>query len=182
MLKEALVEHCSPTLAGIKTGNIFTVENRKEEINSEIRELNGVLTPKGLRLVPIKETEKTTLIYLYRPNRLKKDLSNPEATKILKDKGYACDNCGCCLVQLVDHLKNDKSFPHEIGLFLGYPPSDVVGFMNSPCKGVKCTGCWKAYGNEEEAKRTFESYKRCKAVYRREIKMGRPLEKLIVNE
>lgn len=181
MLKEVMIEHCAPTLAGIKTGNLFTIRGEKEELDAEIRELNGVLTRKGLRLIPIRKGKDKTLVYLYRPDHLERDLNTPEAEEILEKKGYPCGNPNCCIVELVKHLRSDSEFPHEIGLFLGYPPSDVKGFMKSSCEGVKCSGCWKVYGNEREAKKTFERYDRCTSIYRKEAGRGKPLEELIVN-
>ena len=74
MIREALVEYCAPTLAGIKTGNMFIVKNGGTNIDSEIRELNWMLTRRGLRLLPIRRTNQTTLVYLFRPEQLKKDL------------------------------------------------------------------------------------------------------------
>jgi hypothetical protein len=52
--------------------------------------------------------------------------------------------------------------------------------MEDTRRGVKCTGCWKAYGNEEEAKRTFRKYRKCTEVYRREFSKGRSLLQLTV--
>lgn len=46
------------------------------------------------------------------------------------------------------HLMEARGL-NEVGLFLGYPPEDVRCFMNDSRRGVKCTGCWKAYGDEE---------------------------------
>ena len=181
MIKKALVEYCAPTLAGIKTGNIFSVRVDPVRVNDEIRKLNKILVDKGLRLVPIRCKEDRTLIYLYRPDRLERDLNDPGAEEILREKGYPCGNSDCCLVELVKHLKNDASFPHEIGLFLGYPPSDVKRFMEDPYRGVKCVGCWKAYSNECEAQRIFDKYKQCTAVYNKESECGKPLEALIVD-
>ena len=181
MIRKALVEYCAPTLAGIKTGNIFSMKNGLVDITDEIRKLNRILNGKGLRLVPLRRTDKSTLIYLYRPDRLREDLKAPEALEILEKKGYPCGNSDCCLVELVKHLKTDKAFPHEIGLFLSYPPSDVKKFMENPCKGVKCVGCWKAYSNEGEAKKIFEQYKKCSDIYNRESQRGKPLEALIVD-
>ena len=181
MLKDVMIEHGAPTLAGIKTGNIFSLQTEDEDIDGEIRELNRVLTKKGLRLIPVKRTGEKTLVYLYRPDYLKRDLSAPEAEEILEEKGYPCGNANCCIVELIRHLVGDETFPHEIGLFLGYPPADVRGFMNSPCDGVKCAGCWKVYGNETEARKTFDRYDKCTSVYRREARRGRSLEKMIVD-
>lgn len=182
MFTRELIEHCAPTLAGIKTGNIFSVRKGKCDISEEIRKLNKILVKKGLRMVPIKNGLKHTLIYIYRPRRLKKDLCKKEAAAILADKGYTTDSCECALAQLVKRLASDEEFPHEIGLFLGYPPSDVKAFMNSPCDGVKCCGCWKAYSNECEARRIFDEYKKCSKSYIFQIKSGKSLESLIVDE
>ncbi|MBQ9279298.1 MAG: DUF3793 family protein [Lachnospiraceae bacterium] len=176
-----VVKHCSPTLAGLKTGSLFSVSGEsRETINNDLRALNEVLRKKGLRIIPLRYTNKYVLIYLYRFKRLKEDLMRPETRKILCNKGYNCSNPDMCVAQLVEHLKNDKDFPHEIGLFLGYPEKDVKGFMKNPDEGVMCMGCWKVYGDVEEAKRTFQIFNRCTEWYCHAINHGRTLEQLIV--
>ncbi len=181
MLIKTLVEYCAPTLAGLKTGNIFSVKNGLYDIDEEIRSLNSILVGRGLRLMPLRKKKESTMIYLYRPERLKEDLKDPAAAKILRDKGYSFRDPESCLAELAGHLKIDAVFPHEIGLFLGYPPYDVKKFMEDPFKGVKCVGCWKSYGNECEAEKTFDKYKKCTAIYNKQIECGRPLEALIVD-
>ncbi|MCR5594648.1 MAG: DUF3793 family protein [Lachnospiraceae bacterium] len=177
-----IVEHCSPTLAGLKTGSLFSVKNRElNDPTGELRDLNRLLTPKGLRAVPVRKTESHTLIYVYRPDRLDKDLNCPLARNILKKKGYICGNADRCVVQLIRRLTDDKDFPHEIGLFLGYPPSDVEGFMKDPDNGVKCIGFWKVYTNREKAEKTFAKFRKCTEVYCKELAGGRPLAQLIVS-
>ena len=75
-----IIENCSPTLAGIKTGNIFTIDKSLiSDIKEELCELNRIFIDKGLRAIPLKITEKSVLIYLYRPEKLKADLSYEEA-------------------------------------------------------------------------------------------------------
>lgn len=181
MPDQYIVEHCSPTLAGLKTGNLFSVRHKKdEEFIREIRELNGLLRDKGLRAIPVRRTAEYALIYLYRPDFLEKDLRSLEAVQILREKGYDCGSAEHCLTQLIERLKADGSFPHEIGLFLGYPPVDVKGFMKSPNQGVKCTGCWKVYGDREQAEKTFAGYRRCTEAYRRQLAAGKTLGQLIV--
>jgi len=181
MIEKELVKLCAPTLAGIKTANLFSIKNDYSELLDEVRRLNQILTKKGLRLIPVKKTDKNILLYLYRPEQLKQDLSDPEAINILEEKGYPCSNPDCCLVNLIMHLKKDKDFPHEIGLFLGYPPTDVKGFIKSPCEGVKCSGCWKVYGNVCEVKKIFASYKKCTKLYCNAIQKGKRFEDLIVD-
>lgn len=45
---------------------------------------------------------------------------------------------------------NTKNFPHEIGIFLGYPLDDVIGFIEH--KPYYLVGDWKVYQNVNEAK------------------------------
>lgn len=54
-------------------------------------------------------------------------------------------------------FKGDESgeFPHEVGLFLSYPPEDVKGFIAHRANDFKCAGLWKVYGNEEKARSLF---------------------------
>ena len=181
MSEELIIEHCSPTLAGIKAGSMFSVSVTEDtDINNEVRELNKILRGKGLRVIPLKKTSRYALIYLYRPAHLKKDLNDPQALSILKKMGYEPQNPECCIVKLVRHLKSDEAFPHEIGLFLGYPPSDVECFMKHPCQGVKCCGCWKAFSEPEKAKKMFARFRKCTQVYHEMNKNGKSLAQLAV--
>ena len=77
-------------------------------------------------------------------------------------------------------MARTAEFPHEIGLFLGYPPEDVKGFMRDPLHGYKYIGCWKVYGDVERARKMFDRYTRCTDIYRRCLTRGTPLDRLIV--
>ncbi|MBO6149147.1 MAG: DUF3793 family protein [Lachnospiraceae bacterium] len=177
-----VVEHSSPTLAGIKTGSLFQLLMDGGSVEDEFRELNRTLVGKGLRAVPVQRPGSPILVYLYRPCRLCRDLDRPVSRRILERKGYDCRNADRCVAQLVRHFTEDSTFPHEVGLFLGYPPEDVEKFMENPRCGVKCVGCWKAYGNEDKARRIFLKYRKCTETYRKRVEGGKTLKQLIVEE
>ena len=59
-------------------------------------------------------------------------------------------------------LKDAKSFPHEIGVFLGYPLADVLGFIENCGKNCLACGCWKVYSDLCFALQTFQRYDKCK--------------------
>ena len=180
MPDELIIHHCSPTLAGLKTGNLFaTLFDCRETMIKDIKSTNQRIREKGLRVIPISRGGNKYLIYIFRPDRLKQDLSAPEAVEILLEKGYSVDNTSKCLTQLIRRVQGDRDFPHEIGLFLGYPPEDVSGFMKGDEK-PKYSGHWKVYSNQEEAEKKFRKYKKCTEVYSAEIKKGKTLEQLIV--
>ena len=180
-IEHALIEHGAPTLAGLKTANLFPVKIKGEDVTGSLRRVNRILNEKGMRAIPLKKKSDSILLYLFRPEMLEEDLKQPETACMLEEMGYPCDKTALCISCLIRHMKEDRSFPHEIGLFLGYPPSDVKSFMISSRKGVKCTGCWKAYSNQEEAERTFEKYRKCTRTYQKEMKKGRSLESLAVD-
>lgn len=181
MIEELIVKHCSPTLAGLKTGNMFSCPSCCEELLfAEIRRINICLRTKGVRLIPLKKQKSRVLLYFYRQNRLQEDLSKESAKKILEEQGYENIHSSCCIVKLIKKMKENKEFPHEVGLFLGYPPEDVDGFIkNKDCK-CKCVGCWKVYGDEKQALKIFEKYKKCTEIYCEQWKDGKSIECLCV--
>ena len=177
MSEELIVRHCAPTLANLKTGSLFVCPlTDRPSFFSSLRSLNELLVPKGLRALPLRIREYSALVYLYRPSRLKKDLEDPAAIKILQDHGYSC--YGKCLPKLIERVRASEEFPHEIGLFLGYPPEDVQGFLDHrPCK---CSGCWKVYCNECEARKTFRRFDKCKEMYRLMFQKGKTVCQLTI--
>lgn len=183
MSDELLVRHCAPTLAGIKTGSLFNCPfSSNSELNENIRRLNNRLTCKGLRVLPLRCKNGRALIYVYRPKKLKKDLTDNDTNNLLTKIGYSCQNPDRCIVRLKNRINLQTEFPHEIGLFLGYPPEDVIGFMNNKSCKSKCSGCWKVYGNEKEAQKIFARYKKCTALYCRQLSRGKTIEQLTVSD
>lgn len=181
MSEELVVRYCSPTLAGIKTGSIFSCMFADvDEMRRSVRKLNKVLIRKGLRVIPLRHRANRTLIYVFRPSNLSRDLQDSTACKLLSERGYCCEAPEKCVVHLIRRLNQLRDFPHEIGLFLGYPPEDVYGFIENKGDKCKCVGCWKVYGDEITAQKTFEKYKKCTEVYCAQWLAGRSLERLTV--
>ncbi len=180
MSEELVIRCCAPTLASIKTGNMFTCRfDSRQAMLDAVRALNRRLGGKGLRVLPLRYQDNVGLIYVYRPSRLSRDLTDEKARQLLGERGYPCGSPGRCLACLHGRLAQGGDFPHEIGLFLGYPPEDVDGFIHRKAD-AKCTGCWKVYGNVETAKRVFALYKKCTAIYLKQYATGKNMERLTV--
>ena len=179
MSEEYLVWQAAPTLAGLKTGSLFPCKYEDYgDLKREICAVNRALSKKGLRLIPLRRNDTQALLYLYRPARLRADLSAPEAAAILQREGYG--NCRHCLQELMRRLQRFEDFPHEIGLFLSYPPEDVRGFIEHKGHDSKCDGCWKVYGDEDRARELFRKYKACTASYCKRKAAGTSLDELAV--
>ncbi len=182
MLEDVTIRCGAPTLAGIKTGSLFPVIcPDREAFLCEMRSLNRILVPKGLCLVPLQyQKQNRVLLYLFRPDQLKRDLTDGGALSLLHCIGYRKEQITYCLALLIKRLRHEKEFPHEIGLFLSYPPEDVRGFIENNARNFKCAGCWKVYGNEAEAKRRFARYKKCTALYCQYHDRGKTIADLAV--
>ena len=181
MLDEFLIRHSAPTLAGLKTANLFWYPwEKKEELHSILKKWREILKEKGLELTVMKINGKRALLYLYRKSRLRADLQRPETRKMLAEEGYTYETARQAVEILRQRIMQCRVFPHEIGLFLGYPEEDVRGFIENEGRNCKCCGCWKVYCNECDARKTFRRFKKCEAVYEKLFLMGRPVRKLIV--
>ena len=181
MSEDQIVRNCAPTLAGIKTGSLFNVSiSSDSDFRHDIVLFNRAMKDKGVRIIPLKVSEKYALIYLYRPDMLEHDLKDPLAASILERYGYKFKNADRCVVDLARRLNSSSEFPREIGLFLGYPPLDVDGFIKHPNEGYCEVGYWKVYSDVENARRAFRRFKRCTEEYGQMLKQGRTLEQLVV--
>ena len=182
MSEDVLVQCCAPTLAGMKSGSLFSFPYPdRESMRADVRNLNAVLSPRGLFVLPLRYRAGKALLYVFRPKGLKRDLNDSAARELLMKAGYADLHLGRCLRRLKERICLGEAFPHEIGLFLGYPPEDVRGFIENGAQNCKFTGYWKVYGDEARAKQTFEKYRKCTEVYRRSLDAGFALSRLAVS-
>ena len=181
MSEERLIRQCAPTLAGIKTGSLFPCPyETREELMADVRAFNRRFAARGLCLLPLRLENGHALLYLYRPAELRRDLQNGLAREILSSAGYRCGSCEGCVTDLVRRLRGSAEFPHEIGLFLGYPLCDVLGYIKNRGQNSKLTGWWQVYGDEAEAARLFSRFRKCRDVYSRLWSEGRSVQQLTV--
>ena len=177
-LERILAAHCAPVLAGIKTANLVACPFREfSELPARVKEYNRAFGKKGLRFEILCVCRERFLLLVYRSKRLETDLRKPAAKEILRLCGYP-EGLREQLAFLRDRILKSVDFPHEIGLFLGYPPCDVKGFMEHGGKGCKLSGCWKVYGDAAAAERLFERYQRCSRATCERVESGIPLMNL----
>ena len=179
-MEKYLILHCSPTLAGIKTANLFSYTFISETVLAEsLLSINKILNPKGVYAEILHIKDSKAFILVYRKSLLTADIMRKDVKEFLGLCGYhgTIDNL---IQQLKFRFSFRGEFPHEIGLFLGYPLSDVIGFIKNEGKNSKCTGHWKVYSNECEAVKLFAQYRKCKNVYTKLYFQGRSVERLTI--
>ena len=150
-LEQALIEHCSPTLVGLKPASLFRFQpaDTREFVRAFLS-LRSQLAGAGLRLVSLRGCRRTGayLLYLYRERALLELLEGRAHQAFLRSMGYApWTGLRDCLRQLASRLCLQAEFPHEIGVFLGDPLDDVKGFIRHKGRNYTYCGCWKCYGD-----------------------------------
>ena len=178
-----LVRQCAPTLAGMKPGSIFCFNHSPLEVSRQkVCQWNKQLAPFGLTVQILLERpgSSSVIVFVYRHDRLEQMLSDDAYQSFLAQAGYERTNLDDLLEQLAQRLRTQPEFPHEIGVFLGYPLRDVIGFIENHGRNFTCCGFWKSYGDPAEMQVCFACYRRCIQTYVAMFEQGIPIERLAV--
>lgn len=171
--EQKLAFHTAPALLGIKPANLVSLSAAEFNIRENADIFNARAASKGLKIKVLCECRKKILIFLYNEAMLKKQLSENERSRVLAEFGYGRGlSLELKLKMLAERISAQNDFPHEIGLFLGYPVEDVVGFIENGGGNFKLCGYWKVYGSEEQARRTFENYNKCRKYLCNKLSQG----------
>lgn len=179
-----LAEQCAPVLAGLKPGSLFPYKPQpNERIQPLLRHWNHALSPKGVALTSVKRCRRTGayLFYVYRPGQIGAILRQPDVEAFLSAYGYAASQTIPQALQLLTRrMCTQQEFPHEIGIFLGYPLHDVLGFLAHQGKNCLFTGCWKVYAEPDKAKALFRRFQQCTQHFREQFRQGLSVAELTV--
>ncbi len=164
MLEALLAHYCAPAFAGIKPSNIATIQKSQiPNLHCEIDRLNKELNCRDIYIEILCECERRALVMVYRSAVLQKHLSRSGETTFLGRYGYEeCISPSDYIGKLKSRLGCD-GFPHEIGVFLGYPLRDIYCFIHHRSRGCLMVGEWRVYHNADEAARLFSRFKSCRA-------------------
>lgn len=157
------VVHCSaPSLCGIKPASLFSMRGECfEDGKARLQEWRGDFQKSGRYFVSMKKGGGRYLMFVFDRNLLEEVVADEENSLYLMRKGYPAEKgLDGVLAELLHRLAFSSCFPHEVGIFLGYPLCDVVGFENDR-SGFKFSGFWKVYGDLDEAERRMKMYKSC---------------------
>lgn len=133
-----LIEHCAPTLASLKTASLFSCPCRGRKTCKKSLPSAAAAVPQGRGAGAFARGERSALVYVYRKGRLARELSARPVAAFLRQLGYCDLSEEGAIACLAGRLAARGGFPHEIGLFLGYPLCDVQGFIRHAGRHCKC--------------------------------------------
>ena len=143
---------------------------QKQIIINRLKEdaVQNLLEGSDISCFCVMSSPKKTAFLLYREEELKQYLGRADVRHLLMKLGYKDSSLDNVLPKFRKryeaHMNGEQQFPHEMGLLLGYPIEDVVGFMEHSGKEYLYSGYWKVYENVS----IYEIYKKDSENYYRE--------------
>ena len=181
-----LARHAAPCLAGIKPANLVAFSD------TDIRwcdTYNALLNVQGIYFTPLCVCKNRAQVLIYRKDMLARFCAEPKVAAILQSFGYTpAEGLNSIIMQLKSRMvalakKCNRQckdiFPHEIGLFLGYPVDDVIQYVKTGGRNCLFCGYWKVYSNPERALRIFHQYTECKERFALQIKSGMTISDIV---
>ncbi len=155
-----------PTILGVKPAEIINI--KLGTLLDKLKECMGNY-PK-IDFLEIKEMEKyrRMQVFFYHKEALSKILSQKVNRDFLVNLGYPAEFNLHRYLQILKEKLLSEEFPHEIGIFLGYPLKDVLGFMGEYSLELVDIQGWRYYGSRKlseihyrkfvEARETFKFF------------------------
>lgn len=166
-LASFLALELAEVLQGAKPANLVCLTNKRRPCGRNLYLLwkqhgPALLEESGLKVRVLDDRGSSLLLLLYSHDALNSLLAQKSVRVILAKAGYSDPED---FHQVLDELETrvvGEGFPHEIGVFLGYPLKDVVGFMGWVPLAFTCQGPWKIFGNPDPSLRLAENHRECR--------------------
>lgn len=170
-LSAHLLFECSEVVAGVKPANLVSLTKRTRPCGRNLYDLwhshHDKLSTRidDVCFRVLKTRDRSLLLFCYNPDLLSAHLNHFGLRRLLGKAGYDATLSGEDLLdELCCRIKNSDVFPHEIGLFIGYPAKDVAAFMGMVTLPFARQGLWKIYGNPDKSLKLADRFKTCRSV------------------
>lgn len=174
-----MVLQCAPLFTGLKVSNLLIIPAKKGNL------VRGVLEETEISIRKLTEFKGRITYILFRKDALEAWIQEEDNRQFLAEYGYE----GCSLDSILSriegryraYIRENKAFPHEIGILLGYPAEDVRGFVANEGRNCLCSGYWKVYGHPSEKKRLFQRFDQAKRALLKAISTGVELQSVLAD-
>ena len=172
-----ILEMLGAVILGSKPAEIINVPGSKEDKKIKLSQIEAFFSNCSritYRIITTHDGGKRVLFI--NEKSMEKVLVNKRCINFLKFVGYSSDyQLNDYMDELVFRLQSEE-FPHEIGVFLGYPLKDVLGFMGYGKNELVEVKNWRIYGDKEISYEVYNNFMRDKAI------MKEMIESMNINE
>lgn len=165
--------HGAPTINRYKPASLICFKNNETFYLKDLWDKHKDIIQNliSFKFKEVKRCEYGINVLFYWEDWLTRIVESKKNLEYLSSLGYKNHNC---LENILDRLSENfnNGCPNEIGLFLGYPLSDVMAFSSDKKGECLCVGYWKVYSNINRARRIFDLYDDARTCVVKSLKCG----------
>lgn len=164
----------APVRQGVKPGVLLTFCNERHRRLRDIwlEHAGEISRHAGFDFYPLQQTSERITVLFYHPELLWKTLSDEESALFLNQCGYPSPLTLETALGVLAHRCRSRGCPHEIGIFLGIPIPDILGFVVNGGKQALAEGFWKVYEDPGPKLALFARFKEARRCFIRFIMAG----------
>ena len=176
-----LAFHCGPVIAGIKPANLISLgKSEPSVLSAELTRVKKSFAGRSIYFHVLADEPQRISLLVYHRGLMEWQLSSPQVRRFLQSYGYSPTmSVAAMLRRLSQRMREDGDFPHEIGVFLGYPLDDVKAFIQRQGRDFQLCGYWKVYSNLSEATRLFVLYDQARSFFCARVMEGEEIHNII---
>lgn len=176
-----LVEILGPVLIGSKPSELLSFPKHEKHL---LRKIDSIEKHIGkcerITYKLFKNKNGNLKILFYNTKSLDAYLRDFRNKKFLTSLGYPKEyNLEEYLKIIIDKMITGN-IPHEIGVFLGYPLKDIMGFIGHPSLKLTKINGWRVYGDPRLSDERLSEFMEAKNKIRKLLEFNKP-EKILVS-
>lgn len=176
-----LVELLGPVLMGSKPAELLSFPKHDKHLLRKIDSIEKHMGKcKRITYRFFENKDGNLKVLFYNPKILDTCLRDYRNMKFLKTLGYPKQyNLDEYLRIIIDKMIGGN-IPHEIGVFLGYPLKDIMGFIGHPSLKLTKVNGWRVYGDPRLSDERFNEFIEAKNKIKKLLEFNEP-EKVLVS-
>lgn len=176
VLRLRILMQSAPAIKGLKESCMLMIP--VEKVDRVLREMKAT----GMEHRILHRGDRKYVVLFYWKERLATYIKRKDVRTLLAKYGYTDFTLEASLSLLCERVGyfygEEQTFPHEIGAFLGYPVSDIEGFIKNSGKNFLLSKYWKVYSEFQKTRALFEQYDEAKNQAIRELMDGKNLAQI----
>ncbi len=162
-IKYCLINFAAPVLEKQKPAGLMTIwkYHLDEYTKEKLRRMDRWENVRDSKIEVLYETKLYFLLLCYQEEMMEQELQKKIDSSVLIEYVNCLgtnEKLELLKYKLEQHYLGKAEFPHEVGLFLGYPIWDVEGFIVHKGQDYKLCGYWKVYDDVPGALLKFKKY------------------------
>ncbi len=176
-----LVETLGSVLMGSKPAEILSFPKYEKQLSRKIASIEKHIGRcKRIEYKLFRSKNGNIKILFYNRQTLDESLRYFSNKTFLRSLGYPKQYDLDEYLNIIIEKIQKGLMPHEIGVFLGYPLKDIIGFIGHPSLKLTKINSWRVYGDPTLSDKRFNEFLEAKNEVKRLLQFNSP-EKLLVS-